>query len=363
MKTAILSIFIFCCGYLQAQTTAPKYSNEFLRFGAGARAAAMGGVQVGIADDVTAGYWNPAGLSFGKKAPELGLMHSEYFAGIAKYDYGAFSTAIPGDRHVGLSFIRFAIDDIPNTLNFKDGNTFNYDKITSFSVADMALMLSVSQKLGEKFSLGGNVKIINRIIGDFGTGWGFGLDVAAKYKSEAFQAGLVIKDLTTTFNAWTYNTELFEQTFAQTGNEIPQNSIELTLPSLHIGAGYTLFSESKFNLLASADLIMHFDGKRNDALNLGPASITGRVGLEASLAKRIYVRAGAQDFQSIPNIDGKKVFGLVPSMGVGVNIFDVAWIDYALSVSRFKDESKRLMTHQFSLRFNLEKVLPKKSLF
>ena len=40
-----------------------KYSNEFLNIGAGARGLAMGGAQVASANDATAGYWNPAGLT------------------------------------------------------------------------------------------------------------------------------------------------------------------------------------------------------------------------------------------------------------------------------------------------------------
>src|SRR6188508_2040945 len=54
-----------------------KYSNEFLKIGVGARAAAMGNAMTGIVDDVTAGYWNPGGLAMAPAAPEIALMHSE----------------------------------------------------------------------------------------------------------------------------------------------------------------------------------------------------------------------------------------------------------------------------------------------
>ena len=63
-----------------------KYSNEFLNIGAGARGLAMGGAQVASAKDATAGYWNPAGLTGIKDQGSIGLMHAEYFSGIAKYD-------------------------------------------------------------------------------------------------------------------------------------------------------------------------------------------------------------------------------------------------------------------------------------
>ena len=77
----------------------------------------MGGAQVSSTNDATAGYWNPAGLVGVRNNPNVGIMHAEYFSGIAKYDYA--SVAIPinnNKRTIGFSLLRFAIDDIPNTL-------------------------------------------------------------------------------------------------------------------------------------------------------------------------------------------------------------------------------------------------------
>lgn len=50
--------------------------------------------------------------------------------------------------------------------------------------------------------------------------------------------GVQAKDVTSTFNAWSYNTELLEATYIATGNEIPKNTTEVTLPKLILGAGY-----------------------------------------------------------------------------------------------------------------------------
>ena len=70
---------------------APKYSNEFLTIGVGARSLGMGYSHVAAVNDVTAGYWNPAGLLGVRGDLQVGAMHSEYFAGIAKYDYIAIA--------------------------------------------------------------------------------------------------------------------------------------------------------------------------------------------------------------------------------------------------------------------------------
>lgn len=86
-----------------------KYANEFLNIGAGARGLAMGGAQIASAKDATAGYWNPAGLTSTRDYPNMGIMHADYFGGIAKYDY--ISGAIPiqeNKRALGFSILRFA---------------------------------------------------------------------------------------------------------------------------------------------------------------------------------------------------------------------------------------------------------------
>src|SRR5919107_431087 len=119
MKIIHLLFFIACLCLFGSSTLAQfrKYSNEFLNIGAGARGLAMGGAQVASVKDGTAGYWNPAGLTGVKDNPTVNLMHASYFSNIAKYDYG--SIAIPvneNNRTLGLSVLRFAVDDIPNTL-------------------------------------------------------------------------------------------------------------------------------------------------------------------------------------------------------------------------------------------------------
>ena len=70
-----------------SQTNTPKHSNEFLSIGVGARSLGMSNAQVSIADNVTAGFWNPAGLLDIESKYEFELMHASLFAGIANFDY------------------------------------------------------------------------------------------------------------------------------------------------------------------------------------------------------------------------------------------------------------------------------------
>src|SRR3954466_12782535 len=93
-----------------------KYSNEFLNIGVGARGLSMGSAQVASVNDGTAGYWNPAGLAF-VEHPNINAMHAEYFSGIGKYDYASVALPLQGGRRaLGITALRFGVDDIPNTL-------------------------------------------------------------------------------------------------------------------------------------------------------------------------------------------------------------------------------------------------------
>src|SRR5215216_4595291 len=150
-----------------------KYSNEFLNIGTGARGLAMGSAQVASVNDGTAGYWNPAGLVGVKDNAQINFMHAEYFASIGKYDYA--SIAFPSannKRTVAITGLRFAVDDIMNTLYLiEPDGSINYNNIQAFSSADYAFLLSFSQRLKEtdhkNINFGINAKIIHRSVGKF----------------------------------------------------------------------------------------------------------------------------------------------------------------------------------------------------
>src|SRR5574344_2342389 len=119
-----------------------KYSNEFLSIGLGAKGLALSNTMTSIANDVTAAYWKPACLSTMEKKYELGLMHAEYFAGIAKYDYGAIAYKIDDRSTVAFSYIRFGVDKIMNTTELIDNQgNIDYNRISYFSSSDNAFLL------------------------------------------------------------------------------------------------------------------------------------------------------------------------------------------------------------------------------
>lgn len=360
-KLMVCALTLVICVRVSGQFR--KYSNEFLNIGAGARGLAMGGAQVASAEDGTAGYWNPAGLVGVKDYPSLNLMHAEYFAGIGKYDYG--SIAVPlhdGKRVVGLSVLRFAVDDIPNTLFLVEPDgSLNYNNISSFSSADYAFLLSYAQKIkdddNEKLSFGGNVKIIYRKVGAFATAWGFGFDAGVRYHINNWQFGLSARDITTTFNAWSFSfTEREKEVLYLTKNDIPVKSTELTAPRLIAGAAHIFPINEKFSLTAEASLDLTFDGRRNTVVSSKAINIDPHAGFEASYQNSIFFRAGVSNFQRAlsdgDTLNQKKVWIFQPSVGAGFKIKNVQ-IDYAFT--NLANQSNPLYTHIFSLRVDLRK--------
>ena len=115
-KLTLLFLLLASTGILELNAQIRKYSNEFLAIGVGGRAFGMAGASVAGVNDVTSGYWNPAGLMGIKNDFQTGLRHAEYFASIAKYDYGAVAGRIDSSSAFGFSVIRFAVDDIANAL-------------------------------------------------------------------------------------------------------------------------------------------------------------------------------------------------------------------------------------------------------
>ena len=306
------------------QISAPKYSNEFLNIGVGGRALGMGNVQVSIVNDATAGYWNPAGLLGLKSKNNVALMHSELFAGIIKNDYAAYALPLDSSSALGFSLIRSGVDDIADTRRLKNHEYgyYQYDSIRFFSVADYAFLISYARKsnLIKGLKVGANAKIIYRNVGVFATAWGFGLDAGAQWQHKSWQFGLMARDITTTFNAWSHNPEevRYTQLMVDTTAALPKNSIEITLPRLVAGVARNITLPKNLNLLLAADFDITFDGRRNVLIRNQVFSIDPKAALELSYNKLVFLRAGMNNLQQIKTFNNGQTWQFQPNIGVGV---------------------------------------------
>jgi hypothetical protein len=358
--------FILCSLIFSAKSYAQfrKYSNEFLNIGAGARGLGMGNSQVASVKDATAGYWNPAGLAEVKDDPLASIMHAEYFGGIAKYDFASVALPIQDNkRTVGFSLLRFAVDDIPNTLFLVEPDgSLNFNNIQSFSSADYAFLLSLAQNVKEtdnyNIHAGINAKVIYRKVGKFANAWGFGLDAGVQMRSEKWSLGVVVKDVTSTFNAWAFKfTEREKEALYLTQNDIPVKSTELTAPRLALGGSYIFNISNKLKIETEANVDVTFDGKRNTILSGNIISIDPHMGLEVGIKDGFFVRGGITNFQRAladgDTLSQKKVWIFQPSLGAGFKLKKLN-IDYAFT--NLANQSNPLYTHVISLRIGFGKI-------
>jgi hypothetical protein len=337
----------------RGQFTTPKYSNEFLSIGVGARALGMSNSVVSNVSDGTSAYWNPAGLLKIEDKYEVSLMHAAYFAGISNYDFVGFAMPVDSMSHMAISALRFGVDDIPDTRFLYDANgRINYDNIRFFSAADYAFLFSYARKIPVLGGLdvGANFKVVHRNVGEFANAWGFGVDIGAQKAIGRWQLGLMFRDVTGTFNAWSHNADLVKDVYAHTGNVIPVSSVEVTLPRLILGISRNFTLGEKIALLASADIETTFDGKRNVALKTEVMSFAPSAGIELDYAKIAFLRLGAGKFQEIKGFNNTKMTSWQPNFGLGVKV-NVFRIDYALT--DFSNSAQALYSHVFSLSLGL----------
>lgn len=345
---------------LNAQTR--KYSNEFLNIGVGARALGMGNANVASVEGVNSGYWNPAGLLRQKNDIEVGLMHAEYFAGIAKYDYLGASKRIDSNSVAGISLLRFGVDNIPNTLDLVDANgNVDYNRVTTFNAVDFAALISYARVMPKLkgVEVGGNFKVIRRKLGDFGGAWGFGLDAGAKYHHKDWIFAAMARDITGTFNAWSFSLDEKQiATFIQTGNEVPSSSLEVTVPKLILGVSRKYaFWKDRISVLGELNLINTFDGMRNTVINSEVWSMEPAFGLEIGYKGFIFLRGGLGNIQKQLNDRATLYITTVqPNFGVGVK-YKIFTLDYALT--DIGDRSVALYSNIFSLKIDINKKMNK----
>ena len=352
MKKLGLVLFILLASHTSSGQIFRKFSNEFLNLGVGADAFGMGKAVVASTKGVNAGYWNPAGL-VNIKDTEVSLMQAAYFQGIANYDYAAYAVPINRTSTIAFYILRFGVDDILNTTELIDNQgNIDFNRISLFSATDYAFNIAYAKQLTKRgLSIGFNAKVIRRIIGKFANSWGFGLDFGLQYKTKKWNFGLMVRDITTTFNAWTINQTEFDKIRAaipDQNQELPQ-TIELSIPKVQLGFARNFYINYNFSLLAEADLNIRFK-RTNDLISTSLISMSPALGFELNFQDLAFLRGGVTNFQNKKNFDGSKSTILEPNIGVGFIIRGIQ-IDYALS--NIGGSSGTLFSNVFSIKINL----------
>lgn len=323
-----------------------------MNIGVDAAALGMANAVTASSNDVNSGYWNPAGL-MNIEDKQVSFMHASYFANIAQYDYAGFAMPIDDRSAWGVSLIRFGVDDILNTTQLiDDQGNIDYNRISLFSTADYGLTFSYARRLKiEGLQYGVNAKIIRRIIGDFANSWGFGIDVGIQFERNDWKFGIMLRDITTTYNIWNIDEEEYAkvaQAVEGQNQELPE-STEITLPKAQLGMARKFEFHNEMSLLAATNLNMRFE-QTNDIFSTSVVSIDPAVGFELGYTDLVFLRAGVGNFQNIEQIDGTEKVGFQPNIGLGFKYRGIQ-IDYALT--DLGDQSAALYSNIFSVKVDL----------
>jgi hypothetical protein len=308
-----------------------KYAGEFLAIGVGGRALGMGGAAVALTGDVTAGFWNPAGLAR-IDYPQFVLMHNEQFGSLLNHDYGAVAIPFGPSTTLGLSIIRLGTDDVARTTGAgldaagnltTDINLFSRvdpNRVVYFNASDWAFIFTYARRVSPDLTYGANLKVIRRDL-DENSATGLGLDVGVWYvPMDGLMLGAAVQDISTTFLAW------------DTG------VTEFITPTAKLGGAYQ-FTGLGGTIVPAVDVDLRFENRRSASMfHVGGISADLHAGLEYRFASLVSLRAGYSDVKQL-------------TLGAGVHLPRLS-IDY--SFAKFGGERGIDDSHRISLIFTLE---------
>jgi hypothetical protein len=313
----------------------------------------MGNTVTSTVQDVTAGYWNPAGLVH-IEGSQLALMHSAWFANIAQYDYVGFAMPLRNNNYLGISLLRFGVDDILDTTQLIDSQgNIDYNRINLFSAADYGLLFSFARKnIFKNFSYGINTKIIHRRIGDFATSFGFGFDIGFQIIRDKWSYGLMLKDITTTFNSWNFDQDKLEQIQNAIPGENQQapDKNELSLPKAHLGITRDWALNRDISLAASVEMHMRFT-RTEDIVSTDFISFSTALGLKADYMKFVFLRLGVNNIQNTYLYDDTRAVSWQPNVGAGF-LYKGIQVDYALT--NIASTGNAMYSHVFSMKIDFD---------
>lgn len=310
-------LVLFGAVLADAPAGATKYAGAFMENGGGARALAMGGAFVAVADDPSAVFWNPAGLAT-TEGRQLLLMHAERFGDLIDRDFVSYTQPVDWsllggeEGGVGLSVIRLGIDDIPFTSHLHDQLDTNgdgevddneargifelQDQIRFKSDQEWAFLVSYAERRGA-WHVGGSLKFIRQSVGEFSS-VGIGMDFAVLRPRiwKQMDLGIKFQDLTTTYLSWS------------TGKN------EVIAPAAIPGLAYH-FPLPSWNarILLAGSLETRFENRRDaDQYWVGSWSTNAHVGLEVAFSERVFLRGGFDSGWESKNLTAGAGFRLRP---------------------------------------------------
>ncbi len=166
-------LVLLAASQLLAQNKVGTTAAPFLGIGAGPRAVSMGGAFTAVANDPTALYWNPGGISRDGRTATL-FEHTNYLVGTS-YNFFVAVVTLDENNAIGMSVTNLAYGSSEVTTVAQPDGTGE-----TWNANDWEIGLSYSRNLTDRFSIGGTAKmIIQQIWRESATG--FAMDAGLLY--------------------------------------------------------------------------------------------------------------------------------------------------------------------------------------
>jgi len=299
---------------LISQSKVGTTAAPFLGIAVGPRAIGLGGAFTAFAGDVSALYWNPAGVSrLGRN--EIMLSHTKWIFGTS-FDWVGIAVGIDRNNYVGVSITRldFGEEEV-TTIDYPEGTGERWD------ASDIAVGISYARNLTDRFSVGGTVKFIQQKLWNE-RATGFALDVGVLFITEfkGLKLGASISNFGTEMQLDGKDLfVIYDPDPGASGNN-PAISAKLKtdnwpLPLLfRVGASIDVFKTETNYLTLAVDALHPNDN--TESLNIG---------FEYSFRNLIFLRAG---YKSLFQKDSQERF----TVGVGIN-YKVGGIGFSFDYS------------------------------
>jgi hypothetical protein len=281
---------------------------QFLKIGVGGRGGALGDAMVALANDASASYWNPAGLTL-STGNSFMVSHTEWLAGL-KHDFAGVLYHVSPDDILSLSVISLASDDMEITTETNPAGTGMY-----FKFSDVAFGVSYGRKMTNQFSFGTTVRYVQE-----------NLD-ALKLKAVLFDLG--------TYYTMGLGSLRFGVAVSNFGSDIaPQG--QLTLLDGSKVDSYQKFSPpTSFKMGVAFEAYQDESSKLTSSIQLNHPNDNAenvRVGLEYAWSDWLFLRGGLKRTIGEPllGVDRKSADDISLGLGVVSSVgFTVASFDYS----------------------------------
>ncbi|MCS7197496.1 MAG: hypothetical protein NZ930_02260 [Candidatus Bipolaricaulota bacterium] len=293
-RTTILALVLVLCAGLMAAAQEPTGANPVFKNGVDARALAMGGAFVGVADGYSSCYWNPAGVAkaAADQSIKVGGMNTNLFGAGINYSFAGATWTLFG-LPWGLSLSLVSITDIP----MPDGTMGSDTELLGAFCGAFPVPLN-----GLSLVVGAAGKYYSQtLLDESATGLGFDAGLLVDGLIPGLTVGAAAYDIGGTRVTWsTGATGIVDQLF--------RVGFGLALsPDFTLAAGVDLYAGGELALRAGAEFrgigplavragVVRPAGSEQFALTVGAGLVLGNLGVDfAWLQNNVIVGEGASD--------------------------------------------------------------------